>query len=90
MKPRNTIRIVLYQDEEMNLSGLKEFARISREKGESFLFDLELDSGAGKPVGFHIFDFEEYFTKMEEALTQYIEQRGLTLTYNDSDRDWPS
>ncbi|HOG42270.1 MAG TPA: M20/M25/M40 family metallo-hydrolase [Bacteroidales bacterium] len=89
MKPRNTIRIVLYQDEEMNLSGLKEFARIAREKGESFLFDLEIDSGAGKPVGFHIFDSEDYFTKMEEVLTPYLEPRGLTLTYNDSDRDWP-
>ena len=42
MKPRNTIRIVLYQDEEINLSGLKEFARISKEKQESFVFTSSL------------------------------------------------
>ena len=89
MKPRNTIRIVLYQDEEINLSGLKEFARISKEKQESFLFDLELDCGAGKPVGFHIYEDPSYFERMEEVLTPYLEPRGLTLTLNTGERNWP-
>lgn len=89
MKPRNTLRIVLYQDEEMNLSGLKEFARISKEKHESFLFDLEIDAGAGKPVGFYIKEDPYYFEQMQEILTPYLEPRGLSLTYNDSERNWP-
>ncbi len=89
MKPRNTLRIVLYQDEEMNLSGMKEFARISKEKHESFVFDLEIDCGAGKPVGFSISEAPSYFEQMEEVLTPYLEPRGLTVIYNDSERNWP-
>ncbi len=89
MKPKNTIRIVIYQDEEINLSGMKEFARIAKEKQESFLFDLEIDSGAGKPVGFSVSEDHAYFRKMEEVLTPYLEPYGLTLTQYTGDRKWP-
>lgn len=89
MQPRNTLRIVLYQDEEINLSGLKEFARISKEKHESYIFDLEIDSGAGKPVGFSVSEDPGYFSKMEEVLTPYLEPRGLTLTRYTGERNWP-
>lgn len=89
MKPKNTIRIVIYQDEEINLSGLKEFARISKEKYESYLFDLEIDCGAGKPVGFLVSEDESYFSKMEEVLTPYLEPYGLTLSLYDGERKWP-
>lgn len=52
IRPKNTIRILLYQDEEMYMRGFNEYARLSAENNETHLYDIELDSGAGAPGSF--------------------------------------
>lgn len=77
IRPNNTIRILLYQDEECFLSGMKEFAKIAHDNNEEYLFDLEMDSGAGGPKTFMVGEPEDYFNKMKEITNQYLSPYGI-------------
>ena len=68
MQPRNTLRIVLYQDEEINLSGLKEFARISKENTSPIFSTLRLTQEQ-ETCRLLRFGRPRLFRKMEEVLT---------------------
>lgn len=48
----NTVRILLYQDEEMFMRGFNTYASRCASSGEKHLLDIELDSGAGAPGSF--------------------------------------
>ena len=48
-KPRNTIRFVLFADEENGIHGGNEYAKIAVEKNENHLFAIESDAGAFAP-----------------------------------------
>lgn len=51
-KPKRTIRVVLFMNEENGLRGGTEYARVAKEKGENHIFALESDSGGFTPRGF--------------------------------------
>ncbi|MGJ8592478.1 MAG: M20/M25/M40 family metallo-hydrolase [Aquaticitalea sp.] len=51
-KPKRTIRVVLFMNEENGLRGGTEYAKVAKEKGENHIFALESDSGGFTPRGF--------------------------------------
>lgn len=77
IKPKNTIRIVLYQDEETGLAGMKEYAKIAKEKDEQYLFNMEMDSGAGGPKTFMVSEPEGFYIKMKDIVNQYLSSYGV-------------
>ncbi|MEM7186403.1 MAG: M28 family peptidase, partial [Bacteroidota bacterium] len=57
-RPRHSIRVVLFMNEENGLRGGREYARVAKAKGEKHLFALESDAGGFTPRGFS-FDTNE-------------------------------
>jgi carboxypeptidase Q len=51
-KPKRTIRVVMFMNEENGLAGGKEYARVSKEKNEYHLTAIESDRGGFSPRGF--------------------------------------
>jgi len=47
-RPARTVRIVLFADEELRLSGARAYARRSAEGGEQHVLGMEADGGSGK------------------------------------------
>ena len=54
IKPKNTIRIVFFMNEENGLRGATEYARLAKENGELHIGALESDAGGHTPRGFSI------------------------------------
>jgi len=52
IKPKHSIRVVLFMNEENGLSGGKEYAKVVKQKEENHIFALESDSGGFTPRGF--------------------------------------
>ena len=63
IKPQNTIRVMIYMDEEKSMSGMKKYIEVYGD--ESYLYNLEIDSGAEEPVGFALFETEEVYNKIK-------------------------
>ncbi|MFY0600150.1 MAG: M20/M25/M40 family metallo-hydrolase [Cyclobacteriaceae bacterium] len=51
-KPKHTIRVVMFMNEENGLNGGKKYASEAKEKGEKHIAGLESDSGSFDPEGF--------------------------------------
>ena len=54
MKPKRTIRCVLFMNEENGLRGAKEYARVAEKIGECHMAAIESDGGGFAPRGFTI------------------------------------
>ena len=52
IKPKRSIRVVLFMNEENGLRGGNKYAEEAKEKGENHVFALESDSGGFSPRGF--------------------------------------
>lgn len=52
IKPKRTLRVVLFMNEENGLRGGKKYAAEAKRKGENHIFALESDSGGFTPRGF--------------------------------------
>lgn len=66
-KPKRTIRVVLFMNEENGLRGGTEYAKVAKEKGENHIFALESDSGGFTPRGFSFDTTNEAFvTKAQQ------------------------
>ena len=63
-KPKRTIRVVLFMNEENGLRGGSKYAEVARNKNENHVFALESDSGGFTPRGFS-FDCSE--ANLEQA-----------------------
>ncbi|MDT0689521.1 M20/M25/M40 family metallo-hydrolase [Salegentibacter sp. F188] len=57
-KPKRTIRVVLFMNEENGLRGGNKYAEVAKSKNEKHIFALESDSGGFTPRGFS-FDADE-------------------------------
>lgn len=53
-KPRNTIRVVLFMNEENGGRGGKKYEEISKQNNDNHIFALESDSGGFSPRGFSL------------------------------------
>ncbi len=54
IKPKRSIRVVLFMNEENGLRGGKKYAEIAKVKNENHIFALESDSGGFTPRGFSL------------------------------------
>lgn len=54
IRPKRTLRVVLFMNEENGLRGGNKYAEVAREKGENHIFALESDAGGFTPRGFSI------------------------------------
>lgn len=52
IKPKRSIRVVLFMNEENGLRGGNKYAKVAKQKGENHVFALESDSGGFTPRGF--------------------------------------
>ena len=71
IKPRNTIRVMIYQDEEISMSGMKKYIELYG--NENHLYNLELDSGAEEPIGFTLFDSEKHYNDITSKIAPSLQ-----------------
>jgi len=82
-KPKRTIRVVLFMNEENGLRGGRKYAAEAKSKGEKHIFALESDEGGFTPRGFSFDCSDENFAKIEKwkslfepYLIHFFEQGG--------------
>lgn len=63
IEPCNTIRVLIYQDEEISMSGMKKYIELHGD--DNHICNLEIDSGAEEPVGFAMFETEEVHDRIK-------------------------
>lgn len=74
LHPKNTIRIVLYMDEEMHQSGSKQYASFVELEKKEHIACIESDAGGALPLGFGIDANDSIITKIHTQavkLTNY-------------------
>ncbi len=83
IKPKRSIRVVLFMNEENGLRGGNKYAEIAKQKGENHVFALESDSGGFTPRGFNFDCSDDIFNKVLEwkplfkpYLIHYFEKGG--------------
>ena len=54
IKPNNTIRLVLFMDEELNQSGAEKYAKYAGQESKKHIMAIESDAGGFLPIGFGI------------------------------------
>jgi hypothetical protein len=64
IKPKRTIRVVMFMNEENGMRGGNKYAEIAKQKGEKHVFALESDSGGFTPRGFSIDCSDENFNQI--------------------------
>lgn len=77
IRPKRTIRAVMFMDEEVRQTGGKEYARQADINNEKHYFALEADRGALAPRGFGVNARDERIEKIL-ALKDYFEPYGIT------------
>ncbi len=70
-KPKNTLRVVLFMNEENGVRGGKEYEDQSNKNNENHIFALESDSGGFSPRGFSIDADEANFNKISSWETLF-------------------
>ncbi|MDO6470504.1 M20/M25/M40 family metallo-hydrolase [Maribacter sp. 1_MG-2023] len=65
-KPKRTVRVVLFMNEENGLRGGNKYAEIANTKNEKHIFALESDSGGFSPRGFTFDSSDKDFVKVLE------------------------
>ena len=65
IRPKRTIRAVLFMNEENGLRGGKKYAEVAKNKGENHIFALESDSGGFTPRGFSFQSSEAMLAKVQ-------------------------
>jgi len=76
IKPKNTIRIVFFMNEENGTRGAKEYARLAKQNNETHLAGLESDSGGHTPRGFNI-DANNKNTDLVRSWNELLAPYGL-------------
>lgn len=76
IKPKNTIRIVFFMNEENGLRGATEYARLAKQNGELHIGALESDAGGHTPRGFSI-DANNKNRKLLQSWKKLLAPYGL-------------
>lgn len=83
IKPKRSIRVVLFMNEENGLRGGNKYAEVAKSKDEHHIFALESDSGGFTPRGFSFDCSDEVFNKVlgwkdlfKPYLIHFFEQGG--------------
>lgn len=64
IKPKRSLRVVLFMNEENGLRGALKYAEEAKQKGEKHIFALESDSGGFTPRGFNFECFDANFNQV--------------------------
>ena len=64
IKPKRTIRVVLFMNEENGTKGAMKYAQVVAEKGENHIFALESDAGGFSPRGFYFDSDDKNFNQI--------------------------
>ena len=64
-KPKRTIRVVLFMNEENGLRGGNKYAEVAKQKNEKHVFALESDAGGFTPRGFSFDCSDDNFEQIE-------------------------
>ncbi|SHG17767.1 Peptidase family M28 [Flavobacterium segetis] len=70
-KPKNTLRVVLFMNEENGVRGGKEYELQSSKNNENHIFALESDSGGFSPRGFSVEADEANFNRISSWATLF-------------------
>lgn len=88
-RPKRTIRVVLFMNEENGLRGAREYAKQALQKGENHIVGLESDAGGFTPRGFSFDCSDEDFERILEwkplfkpYLIHYFEKGGSGADIN--------
>lgn len=83
IKPKRSIRVVLFMNEENGLRGGNKYAEVAKQKGEKHIFALESDAGGFTPRGFSFDCSDAVFNKVlsweylfKPYLIHYFEKGG--------------
>lgn len=87
IKPLNTIRVLIYQDEEISMSGMKRY--IEKYGDDNHLYNLEIDSGAEDPTGFALFETEAVYDKISTTINNVIPTVQLQRMPLEDAAFWP-
>jgi len=80
-KPKRTLRVVMFMDEEMNQRGGRKYAEMAKLNNEKHLFALESDGGCDRPLGFSL-ETNETFFKRVQAVSNFFEPYGVSVFVN--------
>ncbi len=72
-KPKHTLRLVFFMNEENGNQGGETYASIVKEKGEKQIAALESDRGGFAPRGFHCDGPEEFVTMLQSFASNFTE-----------------
>ena len=84
LKPKRTIRVIAWMNEENGLAGAKQYAKDHEKDSANHFAAMETDGGAGHPVGLHIKGKPEV-KAMLKAVGAILQESGagaLALTEN--------
>src|SRR5690606_37163840 len=83
IKPKRSIRVVMFMNEENGLRGGNKYAEVSKNKNETHIFALESDAGGFTPRGFSFDCSDAFFNKVlswqqlfKPYLIHYFEKGG--------------
>jgi len=79
LKPRHTLRAVLFTNEENGLRGATAYADIARKAGEKHILALESDNGGFQPRGFELASSQFDAIARAARWTKFFEPYGLPL-----------
>ncbi len=90
IKPKRTIRVMPYMDEEQYLTGIIDYAAYASKNAQTHLFEIEVDGGLGVPYGFGIQADSAVFTK-QDTWRKFLEDKGIKqLRFSNSyANSWP-
>lgn len=86
-RPRRTIRVVLWTNEEYGSHGAKEYARLHREELSRYVLAMESDSGIFQPLGFRFTGSEKAAALMGGILSLMEPVGASRLTLGGADAD---
>lgn len=86
MRPKRTIRVVLFANEEFGLSGARAYAREHAAEAPKIVAGMESDLGAFAPTGFQS-RVDPSLAPVVQAMAQVLAPLGVPLTGNEASGD---
>lgn len=71
IRPRHTLRFVMFMDEEIDQRGAKKYFELAKTKNEIHVAAIESDAGGTTPIGFSADAPDSVFTKLIEWSTHF-------------------
>jgi len=90
IKPKHTIRVMAYNDEEQYNNGMKQYAEQNAKNISNHIYEIEVDNGIGEPTGINIQADSAVFTK-QQIWRKYLDKYQLhNIKFaNAYAKEWP-